>query len=63
MTVTWMVILKSGERMDDMYCYGPFDDETSAQRFADFLTKEVDPAVPCLLRSPSLELMNWADSQ
>lgn len=57
--MTWMVILKSGDRMDDMYCYGPFDDQREAQRFADFLTKEVDPAIPRPLKSPSVELMSW----
>jgi hypothetical protein len=61
--MTWLVILKTGDRLDQLHCYGPFDDEMVAQRFAEYLTKEVDPAIRCPLRDPTLELMNWIDSQ
>ncbi|NUW45595.1 hypothetical protein [Nonomuraea rhodomycinica] len=41
--------------------FGPFTDEQEAQRFAAFLTAEVDPAVVERLCSPATELLNWRD--
>jgi hypothetical protein len=43
--------------------YGPFDDRSSADRFADFLTTEVDPAHIEQLHDPVTELLNWRDRQ
>jgi hypothetical protein len=37
--------------------YGPFGDRAEAESFAEFLSKEVDPAVVAALRSPTLELL------
>lgn len=42
--------------------YGPFDDEGQAQRFADFLSAEVDLALVERLASPVTELLNWRDA-
>jgi hypothetical protein len=48
---------------DQPGAYGPFDDRASADRFADFLTVEVDPAHIEQLRDPVTELLNWRDRQ
>jgi hypothetical protein len=42
--------------------YGPFTNAEEAQRFADFLTAEIDPAVIEQLCSPATELLNWRDA-
>jgi len=42
--------------------YGPFDDRASADRFAAFLTSEVDPATVEQLHDPVTELLNWRDA-
>lgn len=41
--------------------YGPFTDKPQAQRFADYLTAEVDPAIVERLLSPLNEVLNWRD--
>lgn len=39
--VKWIV-----QHRDELdVCWGPFDDETTAQRFAEFASKEIDPVV------------------
>lgn len=55
----WCVILRSGDRPDDNICYGPFPDQQTAERFAAFLTAEVDPATARPLESPVSELLAW----
>jgi hypothetical protein len=47
---------------DQPGAYGPFDDRASADRFADFLTTEVDPAHIEQLHDPVTELLNWRDA-
>jgi len=41
--------------------FGPFETQDDAQRFAKFMTEEVDPADVQVLCSPHLELLNWRD--
>lgn len=41
--------------------FGPFVSRVEAERFAAFLTAEVDPAEVRMLCSPVLELLNWRD--
>lgn len=41
--------------------FGPFASRPEAERFAAFITEEVDPAVVRVLCSPTLELLNWRD--
>lgn len=41
--------------------YGPFAFKTDADRFARFVTQEIDPAEVRRLCSPVLELLNWRD--
>jgi hypothetical protein len=41
--------------------YGPFRDPLTAERFAEFLATEVDPAVKVPLTDPAIELLNWRD--
>jgi hypothetical protein len=65
----WAVVLYEAR---GRYAYGPFTDKQVplAMRFADFLTKEVDPAgiVPLAevdgaqLRSPLEEVLNWREA-
>lgn len=57
MTEQWVVILRTGDRPDDTYVYGPLADKATAGRVADFLTTEIDPARAYLLESPVPELL------
>lgn len=41
------------------YVYGPFDNRDLAEQFAEFLTREVDPATVHELRDPTKELLNF----
>lgn len=41
--------------------FGPFASRPEADRFARFITEEVDPAEVRILCSPALELLNWRD--
>jgi len=41
--------------------FGPFDIATEAERFAKFMTEEVDPCDVQVLCPPHLELLNWRD--
>jgi hypothetical protein len=50
-----VVAIKSGT------VFGPFYSRTEAQRFAAFVTAEVDPAEVRTLCSPVIELLNWRD--
>lgn len=52
----WVVMLH------DAVCYGPFDDEDEASRFAVFLRREVDPGKVMPLRSSVGELLRWYDA-
>lgn len=41
--------------------FGPFATRVEADRFAAFVTEEVDPAEVRILCSPVVELLNWRD--
>jgi hypothetical protein len=66
--MTWIVRLTGQPQYRP---YGPFTHKAVADRFADFLTDEVDPAhVEPLhgppteqLFDPVIELLNWRDTQ
>lgn len=45
------------------YVYGPFDNRDQAEQFAEFLTREVDPAAVHQLRDPTTELLNFWTQQ
>lgn len=63
----WVVTLSDGEK--DVAHYGPMHNEVEADRFAAFLTEEVDPArtrwVPTYndltLLSPVRAMLDWRD--
>ena len=63
MTGQWVVILRSGDRDDDTYVYGPIRDKEWAEKFADYLTTEVDPARAYLMTSPLPELLTFWNRQ
>lgn len=63
MTEAWVVVLRSGDRDDDTYTYGPLAGREQAERFAEFLTSEVDPAKAYRLRSPVDEFLSWYGNQ
>lgn len=56
-TTRWVVLLRTGH--DDTYPYGPFDDLDDANRFAAFMSDEVDPARVFRLQSPMTELLTF----
>lgn len=43
------------------YAYGPFTDREEAERFAAFVTAEIDPAEVRRLLSPVAGLLAWRD--
>lgn len=62
----WVVAFKDGEGTP----YGPLPNRDIAERFAEFVTAEVDPAVaqwlstyrePDTLQSPVRALLDWRD--
>lgn len=53
--MTFVVLLKTGSETGVLY--GPFDTRLEANEFAEFMSKEVDPATVESLRSPTLELL------
>lgn len=55
----WCVVQCSGDRPDDTYIYGPIEDQQTAERFAAFVTTEIDPARAYRLGSHTQELLNW----
>jgi hypothetical protein len=57
----WAVVLRTGDRPDDYYVYGPLCSKNNAERFAKYLTAEVDPAWALEVHSPMTELLNWYD--
>lgn len=57
----WAVVLRTGDRPDDLYLYGPLGSKANAERFAKYLTAEVDPAWALEVQSPMTELLNWYD--
>jgi hypothetical protein len=44
---------------DQQGTYGPFATNGEAEEFAQFLSREVDPAFVEPLRSPTTELLGW----
>lgn len=54
----WVVICMSGA---NNRCYGPFDNPDLAERFARYLSDEVDPAGVFPVHSPTAELLTWRD--
>lgn len=63
MTAQWVVVLRAGDRPDDTYVYGPLADKEIADRFADFLATEVDPARAYRIESPVPELLLFWNRQ
>lgn len=59
MTQAWVVVMRTGDRDDDAYVYGPLSDADVARRFADFMTTEVDPARVYRVESPVPELLQF----
>ena len=57
MTDRWMVLLETGPH--EHVLFGPFDDEATAEHFADYLTDEVDPAKAIKMQSPVMELIAY----
>ncbi len=54
----YVVLLQSGPGRE--YAYGPFE-HAEALRFAEFVSKEIDPATVIPLRSALFELLAWRD--
>lgn len=52
------VIVADGQ---DAHLYGPLDKET-AEAFAEFMRKEVDPTLVLPMHSPTRELLAWRQS-
>lgn len=44
-----------------LYAWGPFPDKEQADKFASFVTAEIDPAESRPLRSPLNELLSYYD--
>ncbi|MGH3220018.1 MAG: hypothetical protein ACRDPY_15160 [Streptosporangiaceae bacterium] len=55
--MAYVVVMRESRK-----AWGPFDNREDAQRFAGFVTQEVDPCDVELLCSPHLELLNWRDN-
>jgi hypothetical protein len=53
---SWIVLLHEAR---GLHAYGPIDDEEVATKFADYLTREVDPAKCIRLRDPIDELLAY----
>jgi len=51
----WVVVLTSHLRYHVSACWGPFPGEGAAQRFADHITAEVDPAIAIRVMNPDSE--------
>lgn len=56
MSEQWIVVLTESR---GNFAYGPTEDKDTAEAFAEFLTREVDPAAALQLRSPTAELLAW----
>lgn len=52
----WMVLLDSSH---GLHAYGPVEDEETATKFAEYLTREVDPARCIRLIDPTDELLSF----
>jgi hypothetical protein len=50
----FVVVLKG-----HLVTWGPFDSRTAAEEFAEFVTREIDPAEVRTLSSPVGELLAW----
>ena len=57
--MTYVVAIKNARGC----VYGPFDSDTDAKEFAEFLTAEVDPATVHRLIPPEDELLGWWRNQ
>ena len=55
----FVVLIQSGAGRE--YAYGPFE-QAEALRFAEFASKEIDPATVIPLRSALFELLSWRDA-
>lgn len=55
-TPLWAVVVG-----DQKITFGPFTSRVEANRFAEFATREIDPAEVRMLCSPVTELLNWRD--
>lgn len=56
----WIVLLPSSSIGPK--AYGPFDSSGLAEKFAAFVTAEIDPAVVVPLTLPIWELLAWRDA-
>lgn len=57
--MSYIVVLRTGDRLEDLCFYGPFDLQSTAGDFAEYLTREVDPATAHRLDSPTVELLSF----
>lgn len=57
----WVVVLGSHLRYHSAACWGPFTDQAAAERFAAFITAEVDPAQAIRVMDPVSEALNWRE--
>ncbi len=58
----WVVILGSHLPYHSSACWGPFADQAAAERFARFVTDEIDPATAHRVMDPASEVLNWRAS-
>jgi hypothetical protein len=56
----WVVVLGSHEPYHASACW-VFTDQAVAERFAAFVTREIDPAQVLKALDPVSELLNWRD--
>ena len=59
---TWVVVLGSHERYHSSACW-VFDDQDTADRFAAYVTREIDPAQVLKALDPVAELLTWRENQ
>jgi hypothetical protein len=56
----WVVVLGSHQPYQTSACW-VFDDQDTAERFAAFVTREIDPAQVVKALNPVSELLNWRE--
>jgi hypothetical protein len=57
----WVVVLGSHLPYRQSACWGPFDSQAAADRFAAFVTEEIDPAQAIRVTGPASELLTWRE--
>ena len=58
----WVVVLGSHDRYRSVACW-VFDDQATAERFAEYVTREIDPAEVHMALDPVAELLTWRENQ